>query len=323
LKITSLLTYRDGAGNRRLRDYVKVTLGILILVVAVSAVGLHNRYEMVSTVLATPRPLDASFIPTPTEQISEPIVQVEECPSDPTKWTLTDDPLMPGNNLKGLAPQCVYDHLEKTAAWFYATYVLGHTRSESARAFGFSNIPMAYSLEDGQITVLTDFKDEPQTVNLRFLSDNNGLAEWRIDANGLPAVEFDFNGCFRTATLNGARVTTWGEGYPVVCQYSGDFQTRYLVNNVNGKVLTVSGTEDVRLFMWFGYAGDGQWVFLGLAKDWDVNLSQIPSHDTSTINPTVMAQKYGISSLPLPENRTTFTGQELVDAFLLELETSE
>ena len=322
-KIFEMFTYADGGGIRRLRDYVKVTLGILVLALAVIAVGVSNRYQMISNVMATPRALDAGLIPTPTEEVSNPVTQTEECPSDPARWTLTDNRLVPGSNLKGLAPQCVYDGLEKTAAWLYATYVLGHSRSESTGLFGFSTTPMDYSLETGQITVLSDFKDEAQKVNLRFPSDNTGLAEWRIDSNGLPAVEFTFSGCFRTSSMIGGDVTNWGKGYSVVCQYFGDFQTRYLVHNVNGKVLTVGGTENVRRFMWFGYDGNGNWVFLGIAKDWDVDLSQIPNRDTSTINSTVMAEKYGVVSFPLPENWTTFMGQEFVDIFLKELDVSE
>ena len=36
--------------------------------------------------------------------------------------------------------------------------------------------------------------------------------------------------------MSGGQVDSWGDGYPVVCQYSGDFQTKYYVGNVNGKV---------------------------------------------------------------------------------------
>jgi hypothetical protein len=75
--------------------------------------------------------------------------------------------------------------------------------------------------------------------------------------------------------------------------------------------------------MWFGYADLGNWVFLGDAPDWDVDLSQIPERGASTINPTVMSERYSISPLPLPENWAAFTGQEFVDAFLTELNGSK
>ena len=321
-KILETLIYRDGGGNRRLRDYAKVTLIILLLVVAVSAVGVYNRNQMVAEVMATPRPLDAGLIPTPTQQVAAPVFPVEECPSNPADWTLTENLSVPGSHLKGLSPQCAYAHLDKTAAWFYATYVLGYSRSEAANLLGFSYIPISYSFGVGQITVLTDYKDEPQKVNLRFPSNNSGLSEWRIDASGRPAVEFTFSGCFRTASMNGGEVASWGDGYPVVCQYSGDFQTKHYVGNVNDKVVAASGSENVRRLMWFGYEGNGNWVFLGIAKDWEYDLSRIQNRGASTINPSMMAEEFDINLLPLPENWTAFTGQEFADAFLKELRES-
>jgi hypothetical protein len=318
-RILEGLIYRDGGGNRRLRDYVKVTLGILVLILAVIVVGARNRSQMVSEVMATPRPLDTSSIPAPSEQISTPTVQAEECPPDPADWTLTDS-IVPGSNLKGMAPQCVYDQLETTAAWLYSTYVLGQSHSNAASLLGFSDIPIAYS---EQFTVLTDFKDEPQKVNLRFPSDNNNLAEWRIDSNGNPAAEFNFSGCFRTTKMVGGDVISYGDRYSVVCQYSGDFHYEYYVGDVNRKVVTAPNDKNVRRFMWFGYISDGKWIFLGFAKDWDVDLSKIPDRVTSTINPTIMAEKYDIAPSPLPENWITFTGQEYSDAFLKELAGAE
>src|SRR5688572_25173281 len=98
---------------------------------AVSGVGLYNRYQMVSEVMAPPRPLDASLIPTPTEQIAGAVSPYEECSSNSADWTLTENLSAPGSNLKGLTPQCAYAQLDKTAAWFYATYVLGYSRSDA------------------------------------------------------------------------------------------------------------------------------------------------------------------------------------------------
>ncbi|HEX2997903.1 MAG TPA: hypothetical protein VHP14_23975 [Anaerolineales bacterium] len=314
-KILETLIYRDGGGNRRLRDYAKVTLGILVLIVAVIAVAVHNRSQMISVVMATPRPLDTSSIPAPSEQILAPTVQAEECPRDPAAWVLTDS-VMAGSNLKGLAPQCVYDSLERTVAWLYSTYVLGQSHIHAADLLGFSDIPIIYA---EQLTVLTDFKDEPQKANLRFPSDNNNLAEWRVDSIGNPAVEFSFSGCFRTAKMVGGDVKPYGDAYPVICQYSGDFHYEYYVGDVNGKAVTARNDKNIRRSMWFGYTSDGGWVFLGFAKDWDVELSENLDYLASTIDPTTMSEKYGISLSPLPENWIVFTGQEYSDAFLKEL----
>ena len=322
-KIFETLIYTDGGGKRRLRDYVKVALIILVLIIGVIAVGVNNHYQMVSEIMAEPRPLDASLIATPTEQVAEPVSQIEECPSNPAYWTLTENVSVPGSNLKELTPQCVYDQLDKTAAWLYATYVLGYSRQEAVNLFGLSVIPMEYHYDDGGITVVTDFKDEPQRVNLRFPNDNMGLREWRINAKGNSAIEFTFSGCFRTSTISGGEVGTWGNGYPVVCQYFMDSRSGYYVANANEKLLTVGNDKNVRRPLWFGYNSNGNWAFLGIAKEWDVDLAQIPNRGVSTINPTVMVQKFGISPQSLPENWSTFTGQEFVDAFLKELDTSK
>lgn len=319
----NLLTFTTASGKTQLRGYVKVALGLFVILVVLLGVNAYNRNRMVSEVMAAPRPLDASLVPTPTEQIAAPVAPVDECPSNPADWTLTDNVSVPGSNLKELSPQCVHDQLDKTAAWLYATYVFGYSRQEAVNLFGFSVVPMEYHYDEGGISVVTDFKDEPQKVSLRFPNDNMGLREWRIDAKGNPSIEFTFSGCFRTSTISGGEVVSWGNGYPVVCQYFMDSRSGYYVADANGKLLTVGNDKNVRRPMWFGYNSNGNWVFLGVAKEWDVDLAQIPNRGVSTINPTVMVQKFGISPQSLPENWSTFTGQEFVDTFLKELDTSK
>ena len=322
MKLPSLLTYQDTAGHRRLRDYVKATLLILVLVIAASAVGLYNRYHMVAPVMAEPRRLDPALVSTPTEQAVWPVSAPEACPANPADWTLTANTSVPGSNLMGLSPQCTYDRLDKTAAWLYTTYVLGYERSVAASRLGFSQIPVSYSFGLGQITVFTDYGEEPQKVDLRFPSNNSGLAEWRINESGHPAVEFSFGGCFRTSSIVGGEFISWGDGYPIVCQYSGDFETRYYIGNVNGRVFTASGSENVRRILWFGYDSSGSWVFLGIAEDWEYDLSQIHSKGASTINPEVMTERFGIDPRPLPDNWMSFTEQKYAEAFLRELQES-
>jgi hypothetical protein len=182
---------------------------------------------------------------------------------------------------------------------------------------------MEYQFETGQIAVLTDLKDAPQKVNLRFPSDNTTLKEWRIDSSGHPAVEFTFSGCFRTSSMNGGEIVSWNDRYPMMCQYFADFQSRHLVSESNGKILTINGYQNFRRPMWFGYAGDGVWVFLGDTPDWEVDLSQIPNRGNSTIDPSMMLEKYSVNSLPLPQDWSTFTGPEFADMFLSELNGSE
>ena len=121
-----------------MRTYVKVAIWIFLLIAAVGVVAAVNRYQMVSEVMATPRPLDSNLIPTKTVLATVPIKAIEDCPSDPVNWTLSENVTVPTSNLKVLGPQCVYDKLEKTAAWVYATTGLGYTRADAAAKLGLS-----------------------------------------------------------------------------------------------------------------------------------------------------------------------------------------
>ena len=132
----NLLTFTTASGKTQLRGYVKVALGLFVILVVLFGVNAYNRNEMMSEVMAPPRPLDSNLIPTPTEQVAEPVSPVEECPSNPADWTLTENTSAPGSNLNNLSTDCVYDELEKTAAWVYAATALGYTRTEAAAMVG-------------------------------------------------------------------------------------------------------------------------------------------------------------------------------------------
>jgi len=311
-------TYSTRTGNK-MRTYMKVAIWIFIIVAAIGVVALVNRNQMVTQVMATPRPLDSSLIPTETTIAAAPIVAVEGCPSDPASWTLSDQVASPGSNLKVIAPQCVYDNLEKTAAWVYATTALGYTRADTAAALGLQSNTLITNL--ASVTVLTDFNDQPQSVEVISAVNSSKLAEWRVNANGGTGLEMSFSGCFSTSTLTGGQIVSWGNGYPVVCQFFADYRTQYVVSDANGKLLTIESAKNVRRPMWFGYIGNGNWTWIGSGKVWDVDLSQIPAQ-TSTLTASVMAEKYGLTALPLPQNWRTAVGQEYTDAFLAELKSS-
>jgi len=311
-------TYSTRTGNK-MRTYVKVAIWIFIIVAAIGVVALVNRNQMVTQVMATPRPLDSSLIPTETTIAAAPIVPVEGCPSDPASWTLSDQVASPGSNLKVIAPQCVYDNLEKTAAWVYATTALGYTRADTAAALGLQSNTLITNL--ASVTVLTDFNDQPQSVEVISAVNSSKLAEWRVNANGGTGLEMSFSGCFSTSTLTGGQIVSWGNGYPVVCQFFADYRTQYLVSSANGKLLTIESAKNVRRPMWFGYIGNGNWTWIGSGKVWDVDLSQIPAQ-TSTLTTSVMVEKYGLTALPLPQNWQTAVGQEFSDTFLAELKSS-
>jgi hypothetical protein len=305
-----------------MRAYVKVAIWIFIIVAAIGVVAVVNRNQMVSRVMATPRPLDSNLIPASTLEVVTPVVKVEDCPSSPADWIFTNNLTVPGSNLKLIGTPCVYEKLERTAAWVYATTALGYSRSAAADTLGLSQDSLISYSPTGQITVLTDYKDEPQQVEVIMALNNSNLAEWRVNASGDTGAEFTFSGCFNTSQLSGGEVTTWGDGYPVVCQFYVDYRYQYVVNSANEKLLTIESTKDVRRPMWFGYSGNGNWTWLGSGKAWDVELSQLSLED-STLNTTVMAEKYSINALPLPQNWQSAVGQEYTDAFVAELNSNQ
>lgn len=314
--MNSQFTYSTRTGNK-MRAYVKVAVWIFVLVAAIGVVAAVSRSQMVSEVMATPRPLDSNLIPTETAVVAAPAVRVEECPSDPASWTLSDRPMAFGSNLKALTPQCVYDKLEKTAAWVYATTALGYTRADAAAALGLQQQTTLIT-NLASVTVLTDFNDQPQAVDVISAVNNSKLAEWRVNATGGTGLEMSFSGCFTTSTLTGGQIVTWGNGYPVVCQFFADYRTQYVVSAANGKLLTIEIAKNMRCPIWFGYIGNGNWTWLGSGKVWDVDLARLPAQ-ASTLTTAVMAEKYGITSLPLPQDWQSAVGQESSDAFLAEL----
>jgi hypothetical protein len=312
--MNSQFTYSTRTGNK-VRSYVKVAFVVFAVIAALAMVAAVNRNQLVSAVLATPRPLDTNLIPSETAVGLAPVVPVEDCPSDPASWTLSDQPGAFGSNLKVLAPPCMYDKLEKTAAWVYATIGLGYTRADAAAKLGLSLHQLI--TENPQLTVLTDFADRPQSVDVLIALDNAQLAEWSVNANGGIGLELTFSGCFSTATLSGGEIQTWGR-HPVICQFFADYRTQYIVSNVNGYPYTGESVRNVRRPIWFGYIGNGNWSWLGSGKIWDVNLSQLPTQN-STLTTAIMAEKYGMPAMPLPQNWQSAVGQEYADALLAEL----
>jgi hypothetical protein len=312
--MNSQFTYSTRTGNK-VRSYVKVAFAIFAVIAALAVVAAVNRNQLVSEVMATPRALDSNLIPSETAVVLAPVVPVADCPSDPASWTLSDQPGAFGSNLNVLAPPCMYDKLEKTAAWVYATIGLGYTRADAAAKLGLSLDQLI--TENAQLTVLTDFADQPQPVDVLIASDNAQLAEWSVNANGGTGLELTFSGCFSTATLSGGEIQTWGS-HPVICQFFADYRTEYIVSHINGYPYAGESVRNVRRPIWFGYIGNGNWSWLGSGKIWDVNLSQLPAQN-STLTTAIMAEKYGMPVMPLPQNWQSAVGEEYAAALLAEL----
>jgi hypothetical protein len=315
----NIFTYEDRTG-KHLRSHAKVALVIFAVILALGIVGTANHRQLVSRVMAAPRPLDNALIPAAASAAAAPAVEIEACPADPARWSLTDNLSVPGSNLKALGPRCVYDHLEMTAAWMYATTALGYSRSAAADVLDLPWKSLITYMPDGQIMVLTDYQDEPQQVEVISAVNHASLGEWRVNAGGETGLALTFNGCFNTsAFVPGGGITTWGDGYPVVCQFFADYRTQYLVSSTNNHIFTTESLRNTRRPIWFGYTGNGSWTWLGSGKAWDVDLDQIPFHQTPTLDASIMEKKYGMAALPLPQNWQSAVGQEFSDAFLAEL----
>lgn len=313
--LMSLFFYEDRTG-RHLRSHVKVALVILAMIAAVEVVGAVSHNRMVAQVMATPRPLDRTLLLGETAPVEETIL-VDACPSDPASWTLSNNPIVPTSNLKALAPQCVYDNLERTAAWVYATSALGYTRADAAARLGLSLAGLIAYPASSQIMVLTDFKDLPQPVRVVAAADSFPLAEWMVDADGAPGATLTFSGCFSTTVLRGGQATTWGSN-PIICQFFADYRTQYAVSSANGQLYTGQSVLNARRPLWFGYTGNGSWAWLGSGNEWDHDLSLVTSH-AFTLTPLVMEEKYGMPVVPLPQNWQSAAGQAFSDALLAEL----
>ena len=65
-------TYSTRTGNK-VRSYVKVAFVIFVVIAALAVVAAVNRNQMVSEVMATPRPLDSNLIPTETAVVAAPV----------------------------------------------------------------------------------------------------------------------------------------------------------------------------------------------------------------------------------------------------------
>ena len=313
-------TYSTRTGSQ-MRTYVKVAIWIFLLVAAVGVVAAVNRYQMVSEVMATPHPLDSNLIPTQTASVMAPITVIEDCPSQPVDWTLSENVTVPTSNLTVLGPQCVYDKLEKTAAWVYATTALGYTRADAAAKLGLSLDGLIAYPTNSRLIVLTDFKDEPQPVDVVTAADNAELAEWSINGSGDVGLELSFSGCFSTTTLTGGEANTWGD-YPVVCQFFADYRTQYTVSSANGHLYTGESIKNVRRPIWFGYIGSGIWSWLGTGNSWSFDLAQI-TPTGSTLDTASMADKYDMPVQPLPQGWQSAVSQEHINALLAELNTNQ
>ena len=248
------LTFRDLAGRRQPRAYTVLAGAILAMLFLAVGITLSNQWLLWQEVHAAPL-----AVSLPTKVISATPSLAEEqilagCPTDAGSWTFV--PSHVSQTYQIIQPAFVYQGLEKTVAWALAVRQ-GYSRADATRELGFAQMPMR-ALE--QVDIPSE--QGPLAVPVSFIPTNPHFTEWRLTDEGRPAVAYGLRGCFRTSTVVGNRLNTWGGDYPVVCLVAEDAVNTRIVYSLFDHVYTTSAVP-MRSFLLFGYQGEGEWVWLG------------------------------------------------------------
>ncbi|MBT3392363.1 MAG: hypothetical protein HN413_18345, partial [Chloroflexi bacterium] len=149
MKIKDTLTYTDLGGHRHLRRYVVVSIIIFVFILGAYSLALWQRANTRAEILGTSLPL-SNVLPSEPTETNTPLPTLtntpvptntptpEPCPENPDEWILVD--ALYDYNLKRIKPACVYEGLERTAAWHLLSY-MGYTEPEAAEMMGFEEIP--------------------------------------------------------------------------------------------------------------------------------------------------------------------------------------
>jgi hypothetical protein len=315
-----LLTYADVSGKRRLRSYVKVSIFILAALVILAVVAFWQQAQQQQAIAVT-KPVAVAQTVAPVSTISTaPSATPEACPSDPEDWTMTE--IAPGDVLLRIEPACVYQGLERTVA-FSLGITQGYSRQEVADILGFEKLPM---VRLAHVTIAN--LNGPIPMDVAFAIDVPPFKEWIFREDGKPASSITLQGCFRTYTIVGNERQNWDEnGYPVVCRVSYDHESTGGAICMGDECYSIANNPvSNREFSLFGYAGNGQWVWLGSEIDTSSKLdSQTMSEDRAVsaqlqgVGPwdqDWLKQAYGLEIQPLPENWQSFTDESYKQAVL-------
>jgi len=312
------LTFKDIAGKRQPRAYTVLTGLVLVLLFVLASCVALERSAMLDEVQGTPETVQITVEPSAT---FEPTPVAEACPTDPADWSFLDT--QPGSNLKRIEPVCVHDNLAKAVAWALAVRE-GYTRAEATQALGFAEMPLRRLSE---VTILTDTQG-PLPMQVSFTPTHPDFAEWRVDGDGKPALAYALRGCFRASTVVGNQTRLWNQDYPVICTLSEDSSGTQIVFSLDGHIAT-SEARPTRSFVLFGYAGDGQWDWLGTQKEPKVGLEILksPANEAAAsagVNKEVvwnaawLEQTFGLGMQSLPQNwqsaRNDTDRQAILDA---------
>lgn len=248
--------------------------------------------------------VDATLIPTtpPTATI-EPTEVPLDCPTDPAEWELTDS-FLPTSNLKNI-PACVREDTDRTIMWALAAGTLGYTHQEAADTLGFSSPPAAKAgdavYEDGFKTLL-DFSEEPEPFAVVLLWDHPQLRQWNLnDSDTVTGKTYYFAGCFRTTRMVGGQLESWSPA-SMICQYTVDSKPTGRITLETDNQMYSEDFPDFkgyRTYAWVGYAGNGDWFYIGESVGNDYFFPYDPTVIAAGehINP----DDYDLAIQPLPE----------------------
>ena len=318
-----LLTYADVSGRRRLRFYVKVSIFILAALIVLAAVAFWQQSQQIRAIEETKPVVLPSLTPTIQEiatSTSESTAVTESCPTDPADWTLVEG--LPGTEFMRIEPACVYEGLERTVA-FVLGIAEGYSRQEVADVLGFEKLPM---VRLAQVAVANP--NGPMLMDVGFAVDIPPFTEWIFQENGEPEEAMALQGCFRTYTIVGTEKKNWDEnGYPLVCRVAYDNISSggvYCMGDACYSI--VNNPASNRSFLLFGYAGDGQWDWLGTEKDTRLELDSQTMRNDREISTQAqgvgpwdrdwLKQAYGFETQPLPEDWQSFIDQSYKQAVL-------
>ena len=285
-RLTDALTYRDLAGRRRARRYVLAATAIFVLLGGIVFWGWWQRGQLLAPGVGrrttqpaipagqrveerrTPTAIEVARVdaqPTSTAVPPVPLMTPEACPADPKAWRLLQ--IAQNDNFKRIDPPCVYDGLARTVAWDLLR-VMGYSAPEAAEALGFADLPW-YPL--AEIIGMTNTQG-PMPIALANPSDEEVKRSkhpdshaWIVNRDGVPAATFTLRGCYRTETVRGDQVKSWGVKYPVVCIVAMD-QGEWAVMEL-GSHRYAPRSLPARRFFVYGYAGKGLWISLGYQQE--------------------------------------------------------
>jgi hypothetical protein len=146
--------------------------------------------------------------------------------------------------------------------------VFGYSAPEATEMLGFTGIPWRPVPE---ITGMTNTRGpmpialaNPSPEEIQQASHPDFHA-WIVDWEGRPGATFTLRGCYRTETVTGDQVESWGVAYPVVCILTMD-QGDWAVLELGSHRYATESLPTRRFFM-YGYAGEGLWVSIGYQKE--------------------------------------------------------